>query len=192
MVPARPGLSGRVGWVRSRGWLAGVTKIKDGVAAGRALTYASVTGKAKAASTRGQGGMSFVVGFPLAGSSADNPSATEGETGKPGPSPAVADACWRPRISLDLGLLVHAQHHRLVGGVQVQADDVDELLLEPLVIGDLERPDPVRLDAAGGPDPLHRRRADPLRPRHAPARPVVLARRLLMKGGVPDRLDLLL
>ena len=43
--------------------------------------------------------MSSVVGCPRGGGSPDNPSATEGETGKPGPSPAVADARWRPRIT---------------------------------------------------------------------------------------------
>jgi hypothetical protein len=44
--------------------------------------------------------MSSVVGCPRGGGSPDNPSATEGETGKPGPSPAVADARWRSRITL--------------------------------------------------------------------------------------------
>ena len=45
--------------------------------------------------------MSSVVGCPRGGGSPDNPSATEGETGKPGPSPAVAEAHWRPRITSD-------------------------------------------------------------------------------------------
>jgi hypothetical protein len=45
--------------------------------------------------------MSSVVGCPGGGGSPDNPSATEGETGKLGPSPAVADARWRPRITSD-------------------------------------------------------------------------------------------
>ena len=43
--------------------------------------------------------MSSAVGYPRAGGSPDNPSATEGETGKPGPSPVVADAPLRPRIT---------------------------------------------------------------------------------------------
>jgi hypothetical protein len=43
--------------------------------------------------------MSSAVGYPRAGGSPDNPSATEGETGKPGPSPVVADARLRPRIT---------------------------------------------------------------------------------------------
>ena len=45
--------------------------------------------------------MSSVVGCPRRGGSPDNRSATEGETGKPGPSPNVADAHWRPRITSD-------------------------------------------------------------------------------------------
>ena len=45
--------------------------------------------------------MSSAVGCPRGGGSPDNPSAAEGETGKPGPSPAVADARWRPQITVD-------------------------------------------------------------------------------------------
>jgi hypothetical protein len=35
---------------------------------------------------------------------------------------------------LDLALFVHTQHHGLLGRVQIQADDVDELVLELLVV----------------------------------------------------------
>ena len=48
---------------------------------------------------------------------------------------------------LDLGLLVHAQHHRRLGWVQVEPDDVVELVDEQRVGGELEVLDPVRLDA---------------------------------------------
>jgi hypothetical protein len=47
-----------------------------------------------------------------------------------------SDGCVR--ISLDLALLVHAQHHRLVGRVQIDADHIDQLLIETAVIGELE------------------------------------------------------
>ena len=46
---------------------------------------------------------------------------------------------------LDLALLVHAQHDRVLRRVQIQADDVDELLLKPRVVRELERLDPMRL-----------------------------------------------
>jgi len=59
---------------------------------------------------------------------------------------------------LDLRFLVHAQDHGLLRRVQIQPDDVDEFLLEPRVVGQLEGLDPMRLQPAGGPDPLHRRR----------------------------------
>src|ERR1019366_211269 len=62
---------------------------------------------------------------------------------------------------LDGGLLVHAQHHRLLRRVQVEPDNVDELLLKPWVVGQLERLDQARLEATSGPDPLNRSRRDP-------------------------------
>jgi hypothetical protein len=78
-----------------------------------------------------------VVGYLFCGRSPDNPSATRGETDKAGPLPAVADARIVPRISLDLGFLVHAQHDGLLRGVEVQARDVDEFLLEALIVREL-------------------------------------------------------
>jgi putative intracellular protease/amidase len=53
--------------------------------------------------------MSSVVGCPRGGGSPDNPFATEGETGKPRPSPAVADARFGPRITVVDGNLISAR-----------------------------------------------------------------------------------
>ena len=50
---------------------------------------------------------------------------------------------------LALGLLVEAEHHGPLRRVQVQADDIDELLLEAGVVGQLERLDPPRLEVPG-------------------------------------------
>jgi hypothetical protein len=50
---------------------------------------------------------------------------------------------------LDLALLVHAQHHGLLGRVEVEPDHVDELLLEPWVTRDLEGLHQVGLEAPG-------------------------------------------
>ena len=51
---------------------------------------------------------------------------------------------WRAVQCLHRGLLVHAQHDRLLGRVQVQPDDIDQLLLKLRVVGQLECLDPVR------------------------------------------------
>ena len=40
--------------------------------------------------------------------------------------------------SLDLGLLIDAEHYRLVGRIQVQADDVADLFDKERVCGELE------------------------------------------------------
>jgi hypothetical protein len=53
---------------------------------------------------------------------------------------------------LALGLLVEAEHHRPLGWIQVQPDDVDEFVLEVRVVGDLEGVDLPRLEAVIGAD----------------------------------------
>ena len=53
----------------------------------------------------------------------------------------------RARERLHLALLIHAQHDRRLGRVQVQADDVVDLLHEQRVVGELERVGAVRLAA---------------------------------------------
>jgi hypothetical protein len=46
-----------------------------------------------------------------------------------------------PIESLDLGLFVEAEHHGALGGIEVEADHVEELFLERGVVGHLERVD---------------------------------------------------
>ena len=53
---------------------------------------------------------------------------------------------------LDLGLLVHAQHHCLLGWVQVQPDDVVDLGFQLRVGGELEGLGPPGLEAMVAPD----------------------------------------
>ncbi len=53
----------------------------------------------------------------------------------------------RPSQRLDLCLLVHRDDHSVVGRVNVEADDVTDLQLEPRVTGDLECLDPVGFQA---------------------------------------------
>jgi hypothetical protein len=40
-----------------------------------------------------------------------------------------------------LGLLIEAEHHRPRRGIEVKPDDVDQFLLEPRIVADLERVD---------------------------------------------------
>jgi len=57
---------------------------------------------------------------------------------------------------LDRGLLVHAEHHRVRGRVQVQADHVGGLGLEVRIVRDHVPLEPVRSYAVLAPDALHR------------------------------------
>ena len=63
--------------------------------------------------------------------------------------------------SLCRRLFVRAQLDRVVRGVEIHTDDVDQLLLEPRVVGRPERVDQVRFQSVRGPDPLHRRGRTP-------------------------------
>ena len=56
---------------------------------------------------------------------------------------------------LDLALLVDAQHHRLVWGAQVEADDILDFLDKSLVIGQLETAHKMRLEPVCVPNPPH-------------------------------------
>src|SRR5712691_3718621 len=63
-----------------------------------------------------------------------------------------ASCCVRVR-TLDLALLVDAEHHRPLGRVQVEAHHVDQLLLEAGVVRELEGLRPPGPQAMAGPDP---------------------------------------
>ena len=80
---------------------------------------------------------------------------------------------------LDLGLLVHAEHQRALRRSHIEPDDIDDLLGQLRVLGELERADLMRLELVLAPDPMHRRRRDPGRrrqPPHAPMRAAVRRR----------------
>ncbi len=62
---------------------------------------------------------------------------------------------------LALGLFVKAEHRRSLRRIQVEADDIDKLLLEPRVVADLERVELPRLEVVIGPDLGHRVLANP-------------------------------
>src|SRR5205814_6108874 len=73
---------------------------------------------------------------------------------------------------LDLALLVKRQNNRVGGRRDIKADDVAELVDELRIIGKLELPNAVRLEAVGAPDPMNRTGADPCFAGHQRGRPV--------------------
>ena len=93
---------------------------------------------------------------------------------------------------LDLALLVDAQHHGPLGGVEIEADDVDQLLFEVGVVRELERPHQMRLDASRRPDSLNHGLGDPGVGGHGPTRPVRLGVRSGVQGVMHDGVDRLL
>ena len=66
-----------------------------------------------------------------------------------------------PVEGLDAGLLVDAHHHRMLGRVHVQPDDIADLVDELRVLRQLERVGQPRLQPERPPDPPHRRRRHP-------------------------------
>jgi putative transposase len=91
---------------------------------------------------------------------------------------------------LHLALLIHRQHDRHLGRVQIQADDVVDLVHEQRVVGELERVRAVRLEIKRPPDPPDRRRRQPRPLGHLRARPVRRVLRCGLQGRHDDVLDL--
>jgi hypothetical protein len=91
-----------------------------------------------------------------------------------------------PVQCLDLRLLIHTQHHGVLGRVQVQADDVDDLGLQHRVGGEPERLAAPGLDAVLTPDRRHRVVGDlqmPGQQSRGPVRDGVLLRRWRQRHG---------
>ena len=77
-----------------------------------------------------------------------------------------------PVQGLDLGLLVDAEHDRVLRRVQIQPDHVGDLGDQLRVGGELERLRPPRLDPVMPPGPQHRRGVDPQMIGQQPRRPM--------------------
>jgi hypothetical protein len=88
---------------------------------------------------------------------------------QPGPQRQQGLAAFE---GLNLALLVHREHQRLVRGIEVQAHDIAQLLDEPGVPRELEGVDPMGLQPVLAPDALNRTSAQPLRLRHGAQAPV--------------------
>jgi hypothetical protein len=65
---------------------------------------------------------------------------------------------------LNLTLFIDAEHDRVLGWIQVQADHVDQLLGEVRIVGDLERLQAMRLEVRLRPHALHHRRRRAVEP----------------------------
>ncbi len=95
-----------------------------------------------------------------------------------------------PVERLDLALLVHAQHERPIGRVEIKTDDVAHFVDEQRVGRELEGLGAVRLQTEGVPDAHHRRLRQATRLGHRAAAPVRgIARRFLQCQG-DDTFDL--
>jgi hypothetical protein len=61
---------------------------------------------------------------------------------------------------LDLALFIDAEHDGVRRRIDIEPDDVAQLVDERRVVGQLELPDPMRLEPVSAPDPLHGTGAD--------------------------------
>ena len=71
-----------------------------------------------------------------------------------------------------MALLVDRQHHGMGRGIDIKADHVAQFGGEGRIVGELEAADPVRRQAVGAPDALHRGDADADRLGHGGGSPV--------------------
>ncbi len=92
--------------------------------------------------------------------------------------------------SLNLALLVGAQHHGMLRRIQIQAHDVLQFLGELGIAAKLEGSHLMRLQPMRAPDATHAGLADAGRPRHGARRPVGGVGRFLMQRHRHDFLPL--
>ena len=94
-----------------------------------------------------------------------------------------------PVEGLDLRLLVDREHECVVGWVQVEADEVDDLLGEARVPTELEGLELMGLDVGGLPDLPYLPLCDPGVARHQPCAPMGCLHRDALGGQQQDALD---
>lgn len=91
---------------------------------------------------------------------------------RPGPPLLERQAGLRTVERLDLAFLIERQDDRMGRRCDIKADDVAEFGDELRVIGELELPNAVRLEAVGTPDPVNRTGANARFAGHKRSRPV--------------------
>jgi hypothetical protein len=92
---------------------------------------------------------------------------------------------------LDLTLLVNADDERLVGWIEVKADDIANLFNELWIGRELERLRSMRLQREGAPDSMHGGSRDARRLRHVARAPVGGTLRFLLQRLDDDGFDLI-
>lgn len=98
---------------------------------------------------------------------------------------------WLSAIQrLDAGLLIHAEHHRVLRRVHVDANDVADLVHELRIRRQLEPVGQPRLETERLPDPTHRRRRDPGLRGQVTRRPMCRVGRGFFQGSDHDRFDI--
>jgi len=90
------------------------------------------------------------------------------------------------------GLFIGTQDDRLLWRIQIKPNDIDQLLLEVRIVGQLERLDPVWFETPRRPHLLHSRFRYPARRGHRPTRPMGFAGRTVVQCQIHDLVDLLL
>ena len=88
--------------------------------------------------------------------------------------------------------IIGTQDDRLLWRVQIKPNDIDQLLLEVRIVGQLERLNPVRFEAPRRPHLLHSRFRHPGSRGHGPAAPMGFALRAVVQGQIHDLVDLVL
>ncbi len=73
---------------------------------------------------------------------------------------------------LDLAFLIHAEDDSMLGWMQIQTHHILQFVLEVWIPTEFKGPDPVGLQAMGGPDPMHERGIRVQVPRQGAGRPV--------------------
>lgn len=91
-----------------------------------------------------------------------------------------------PVQRLNLRRVPETEHHGARRGTQIEAHDIDPLVLKPRVGGEFECPDPVRLETAVRPDPLDRGGTHPVGIRQGRAPPRRPPQRRRGLGGRKD------
>jgi hypothetical protein len=101
---------------------------------------------------------------------------------RPGPATFHRQGRLGAVQNLALGLLIEAEHHRPCRRVQIKPDDINQFLLKPRIITDLEGVNLPRLEPVIGPDPGHRILTDPHPRRHRARTPMgrTVGRQLLV------------
>ena len=102
---------------------------------------------------------------------------------------------WQPRLGavegLDLTFLIQAQHHCLLGRIQIQPHHVRQFFQKLRIPRQFEGLDSVWLQIVAAPDGADSGFTQPLALRHQPATPLGHSLRLRLQGGIHDVLDLL-